>query len=173
MSRRVSKVFKSKPKDFPDLSEGFDRRFLNNGEVLARYGVAGNVIAAAYDQVQSLLAIATFRTIYVFGQDGVEVSYHISAGRDIRFLIIHGAHLVAIDSKNTIYAYSLDGTDREPVATHPFRGLITAVHVDPILDWLFLGLKDGSVETWDLEAEQLNTTFKIKNQYFERQEEWV
>lgn len=169
----MSKVFKPKSKEFLDLSDGFDRRLLNGSEQLARYGIAGDIIAASYDQVQSLLAVATSKNVYVFGQDGVEVMYHIAAGRDIKYLIVQRAHLVAIDSKNTVYTWLLEGNDMEPVATQPFRGVITATYVDPSLDWLFLGLKDGSVEAWDLEGEQLNTTFKIKNQYFERQEEWV
>lgn len=173
MSRRVSKVFKARTKDFLDLSEGFDRRLLSNAENLARYGISGDIVAASYDQVQSLLALATPRSIHVLGQNGVEVVYKVHAGRDIAFLVLHASHLVAIDFKNTLYSWLLEGGDTEPVAVQSLRGVVTATHVDPSLDWLFLGMKDGTVQAWDLAGEQMNTTFKVKNQYFERQEEWV
>lgn len=78
-----------------------------------------------------------------------------------------------MDSKNTLYTWLLEGKTLEPVAVQALRGAVTTTYVEPSLDWLFLGTKDGTVEVWDLEAEQLNTSFKIKNQYFERQEEWV
>lgn len=173
MSRRVSKVFRPKTKEFIDLSEGFDRRLLNHSDDLARYGIDGNIVAASYDQVQSLLAIATHKHIHVLGQNGVEVVYSVAAGRELAHLDLRGSHLVAVDSKHTLYTWLLEDKGLEPVAVQALRGAITTTYVEPSLDWLFLGTKDGTVEVWDLEAEQINTSFKIKNQYFERQEEWV
>lgn len=172
MAARMSKVFKSKPKEVADLSGGFDRRQLVSGHVLAKYGIAGNVIAAACDQVQSLLAVASTKGLYVLGQHGVEATYKIAAGRQIAHLQIHKAHLIAIDTQNMLYSWLLEDQTTETVVTQALRGVVTTTFVEQSVDWLFLGMKDGTVQAWDIEGEQINTTFKVKNQYFDRQEDW-
>ena len=171
MSRRLSKVFGSKSKDFPDLSVGFDSRFLQLDE-LSSFGIHDPIVASSYDQVQSLLAIATLSGVYVLGQAGVEGFFAVPDHRTTAFLVLHGSHLIVIDTKSTLYQWTLEGQVKDPVARQTLRGIVTAIHTEPTLDWLFLGLRDGSVDVWDIEGEQMNRNFKIKDQYRDRQEEW-
>lgn len=168
----MQKIFKSKSKTFPNLSDGFDRRYIAKAEEFLDVGLSNDIVLASYDQVQSLLAVATANSIHVYGQEGVEVIYRLAAGREVVHLLLHKSHLVAIDAKNTLYTWSLDGTEMSPVAVQALRGVVTTVYAEASTDWLYLGMKDGTVDVWDLEGEQIVQSFKIKNQYFARQEEW-
>ncbi|ORY86798.1 lethal giant larvae like, C-terminal-domain-containing protein [Protomyces lactucae-debilis] len=167
----MSKRLFGKQKAFEDLSGGFQRGLLQKDD-LARYGIAGKILHVAYDQVQSLVAVATTHgAIHVLGQNGVEVVYVLPAGCTAHHLCLHRSHLTAIDQRNTLHTWLLeDCRDSRPAAVYALRGVVTAIHVEPSVDWLFLGMTDGSICVWDLEGEQM-TTYKVKNLYFERQEE--
>lgn len=172
MSARVSGIFKAKSNSFPNLSEGFDKQSALKTDELAHYGIAGSILKVSYDQVQSLLAIATTKHIYVYGQNGVEVVFDVPSGRSASHLELHGSHLVVIDEKHNLYTWNLEEKGKNPTVVQALRGVVTAVYVEPATDWLFLGMRDGTVEAWDLAGEQMNRTFKVKNQYLARQEEW-
>lgn len=172
MSARVSGIFRGKANFFPNLSEGFDKQTALRKDELAHYGIAGKILRVSYDQVQSLLAVATTKHIYVYGQNGVEVVFDVPSGRSTAHLALHGSHLVVIDEKHNLYTWNLEEKGNTPIAVQALRGVITAHYVEPATDWLFLGMRDGTVEAWDLAGEQMNRTFRIKNPYLARQEEW-
>ncbi|CCG81967.1 Uncharacterized protein C1F3.03 [Taphrina deformans PYCC 5710] len=172
MAARMSKVFKSKIKEIENVSEGYDRRWLAQDHLVAQFGLPGDILAVSFDQIQSLLAVATSKSIHVLGQNGVESVYQVAAGREVAHLLIHGSHLIAIDTKHVLYTWLIEDKTRDPAVIQPLRGVVTATYAEASIDWLFLGMKDGTVSVWDIEGEQIVPSFKIKNQYFERQEDW-
>ncbi|BFZ57251.1 Lethal(2) giant larvae sro7 [Savitreella phatthalungensis] len=168
----MSKLFSKSSGDFADLSEAFDRSAIRFDD-FGRYGLKGRVTATSFDQVQSLLAVATDTgLVYVLGQDGVEVVYEVPSHQPVEHLHLHRTHLTVIDTRNALYTWNIDERAAlKPIAQAYIRGVVTASYIEPSLDWLFLGFKDGSMQAWDLEAEQLNDDFRVKNLYFEKQEE--
>ena len=167
----MSKLFGRSSGEFPDLSEGFDRSAIRFDD-FGRYGIHGRVLCSSYDQVQSLLALGTDTgLVYVLGQDGVEVVYKIPSNQPAAHISLQRTHLTVIDARNALYSWNIDERDHTPVASHYVRGVVTTVYAEPSLDWLILGMKDGTIVVWDTEAEQMNTEFRIKNLYFEKQEE--
>lgn len=172
MAARMSKVFRSKTKELGNLTGSIDAQSFTNSHLVAHYGLAGTVLGVSYEHVQSLLAIATNKGIYVLGQDGVEVFYKIAAGHQVVHLTLHKSHLLAIDDKQMLYTWDLETSLNVPVVTQALRGVVTCTYAEYSLDWLFLGMKDGTILAWDLLAEQLSPSFKVRNQYFDRQEDW-
>lgn len=167
----MSKLFGRSAGDFPDLSEGFDRSAIRFDD-FGRYGINGKVLCSSCDQVQSLLALGIDTgLVYVLGQDGVEVVYKIPSNQPAQHISLQRTHLTVLDARNALYSWNIDDRASTPVASHYVRGVVMTIYAEPALDWLFLGMKDGSIIVWDTEAEQLNTEFRIKNLYFEKQEE--
>lgn len=127
-------------------------------------GVPKNsVLAAAFDPVQSLLAVATTgNEIRVFGQQHVEVVFEFNSSKPINYLkFVKGVYLVGISSgSGDITVLSLHS--KQILDTHLFPGAITSVCVDPSLDWLVVGLANGSVMFYDVDRLQV-TPFRIDN----------
>lgn len=135
---------------------------------LSSYGVSSGIRLATFDAIQSLLAIATFDSkIYIFKEKNVKVQYSLPKHLLIRHLLLHDSFLIAIDSINNIYSWSLDKTSIMPTAVHSIRGTVTCIGTDPSIDWLFIGLKDGTIDVWDIDRECI-ASYKIDNLYLER-----
>ena len=106
----------------------------------------------------------------MFGQQGVRVVFKLPQRTSISFLNLHGSHLTVIDARSNLTAYSLESKER--VAAHTVRSKLTCIETDPSLDWMFLGLADGTVDVWDIDRERICASFRIPNLYRERHEEW-
>lgn len=82
----------------------------------------------------------------------------------VKFLCLHGAQLVVIDSRYNLTAYSLLSAGAERKAVHTVRGQVACIESDLSVSWLFMGLTDGTIDVWDLERECL-AKFTIPNLY--------
>lgn len=92
-----------------------------------------------------------------------------------------GSKLVVIDDKDTLYQYDLANVSDSPIpAVHPplpvreaaysLVGDVRAIeNPSPSHSWLFLGMGDGSVRTWDLKLGHL-AEFKIENLWHQHEE---
>ena len=114
---------------------------------VARYGINSQVSALAYDPVQSLLAVGTNDTkfgsgqIYVFGQNRVSVTLHLSRKASVKTLHFCADKLICIDTKNDISIFALHTT--RIIASYAPPGMITAIASDPTLDYVLIGLQNG------------------------------
>lgn len=138
-------------KNKDDLSPQLSSKDLNIAMVL-QYGLPQNSIAAiAFDPVQSLLAISTINhEIRVFGQNTVEVVFEFNSSTPIVFLkFIKGVYLVAILANSSITILSLHS--KKILATLSPHGSVSCVALDPALDWLILGLNNGSLLFLDVD----------------------
>lgn len=117
-------------------------------------------MGSAYDPVQGLLALATDEgEIHVFGQQQVEVIMKTVYAAPIRHLrFVKGVYLVAIDEKSNVLVFSIYQKTLLSQFTPP--GKVTAFETDPSLDWLLLGLQNGSVYAYDIDRGQL-TKFRL------------
>ncbi|BFZ59097.1 Lethal(2) giant larvae sro7 [Saitoella coloradoensis] len=137
---------------------------------LTHHGIHGTISTMHFDPVQGLLAVGTYEgSVDVLGQSGVQVTFHVSNSPAIRHVRLHGPRLVVVDAKNALTIFSLETCERTSV--YSARGLVTYIHTDPSLDWLFIGLSDGTIDVWDLDRERI-APFRVPNLYKERQDQW-
>lgn len=130
---------------------------------LQKYGIIGNVKTMAFDPIQSLMAVITnFNHIYIFGQARVTVSFTINSVSPIRALrFIKGIYLIAIDSANSIYVISL--LQKKLIHTCVAKLPITAFACDYSLEFVFVGLKNGSVRAFNIET-GMDTVLNLREQ---------
>lgn len=109
------------------------------------------IVTAAYDPVQSLLAISTTRkSVHVYGRNNVEVVFELKTSGEIQFLrFVKGVYLVCVESLGSITVLSLHS--KKILGTHSVHNAVTAVDTDPSLDWLVLGLANGTVVFYDVD----------------------
>ncbi|KTW31251.1 uncharacterized protein T551_01323 [Pneumocystis jirovecii RU7] len=139
---------------------------------LLSYGISDGIRLATYDAVQSLLAVATLDSkIYIFKDKNIKVQYSLPKRIPILHLVLHGCYLIAIDSRNNLYSWSIDTASITPSVIYSIRGYVTCVETDPCIDWLYIGLKDGTVDVWDIDRECISP-YKIANLYTARHEKW-
>ncbi|QBM85848.1 Lethal giant larvae(Lgl) like, C-terminal [Metschnikowia aff. pulcherrima] len=121
-----------------------------------------SVVAASFDPVQSLLAVATKRgSVHVYGQNCVEVVFELRTSgtiSDIRF--VKGVYLVCVEALGNVTVLSLH--TKQILATYLAPGAITAVETDPSMDWLILGMANGAVLFYDVDRFHL-TPLRIDN----------
>ncbi|RKP30600.1 hypothetical protein METBISCDRAFT_15849 [Metschnikowia bicuspidata] len=110
-----------------------------------------SILAAAYDPVQSLLAVSTSRgSVHVYGRDSVEVVFELKTSGSIQFLrFVKGVYFVCVESSGNVTVLSLHS--KKILGTYLAHGSVTAVETDPSLDWLVLGLTNGSVIFYDVD----------------------
>ncbi|KAI9834221.1 MAG: hypothetical protein M1819_003059 [Sarea resinae] len=153
-----------------DFSAGISPELFMLDDV-ARFGINSQMSALAYDPVQGLLAVGTNETqygsgqVYVFGQKRVSVSFTLPRKASIRTLQFCADKLISLDSQNELVIYSLPAGRRQASYTPP--GIVTALLTDPSLDWIFLGLQNGDIVSYDLDRE-VPAPFKIPNLWRER-----
>lgn len=121
-----------------------------------------SIVTAAYDPVQSLLAVCTKENaIHVYGQQTVEVVFEFKTSSTIDHLrFVKGVYLVCVQSLGGITVLSLHS--KQILATYTCPGTVTAVASDPSLDWLAVGLVNGSVVFYDVDRFSL-TPMRIDN----------
>lgn len=121
-----------------------------------------SIVAVAFDPVQSLFAVATKKnTIHVFGQSTVEVVFELKLLGFVSYLkLVKGIYLVCIEMSGSITVLSLHS--KEILGRYLAPGAICAVETDPSMDWLILGLNNGSLLFYDVDRLSL-TPMRIDN----------
>lgn len=121
-----------------------------------------SIVTAAYDPVQSLLAICTKEnTIHVYGQQTVEVVFEFKTSSTIDHLrFVKGIYLVCVQSLGGITVLSLH--NKTILSNYTCPGTVTAVASDPSLDWLAVGLNNGSIVFYDVDRFNLSP-LKVDN----------
>ncbi|KAI0464727.1 hypothetical protein LJB42_002350 [Komagataella kurtzmanii] len=129
---------------------------------LSRYGVSGGILCMAFDPIQSLLAISTGKgEVHVFGQKKVEVAFVLESSLQLITLkFVKGIYLVAIDAKSTIFVFSLHS--KKLLYTYSAPGIITSVETDYSLEFLIIGLQNGSCIFYDISIGKV-TPYRIGN----------
>lgn len=119
---------------------------------LQKYGIVGNVDTLAFDPIQSLMAAVTnFNHIYIFGQARVMVELKLDTVSPIRALrFIKGCYLIAIDKSNTIFVISLH--QKKVIHTLIALAPIVSYACDYSLEFVYVGLKDGTVRAFNIET---------------------
>jgi len=113
--------------------------------------VNSKISVIAYDPVQSLLAVGTNDTpygsgqIYVFGQRRVLATFQFPRKSSAKFLQFCADKLVSVDSKNEVSIYSLE--TKRLVTSYAPPGQATALATDASLDYAFIGLSNGVLDT--------------------------
>ncbi|SGZ48769.1 CIC11C00000001558 [Sungouiella intermedia] len=121
-----------------------------------------SIAAIAYDPVQSLLAVGTTNnTIHVYGQSTVEVVFGLkSLGSVSHLRFVKGVYLVCVETSGSITVLSLES--KEILGHYLAHGTVCAVESDPSLDWLVVGLNNGSLIFYDVDRLTL-TPFRVDN----------
>lgn len=120
-------------------------------EMISQYGLPQNsILAMDYDATQSLLAISTKNEIRVIGQSTVEVVFELNSPTPITWLkFVKGIYLVAISSNSNITILSLHS--KKILASLLPPGTVACIELDPSLDWLIIGLNNGSLSFLDVD----------------------
>lgn len=135
-------------------------------EVVARYGFNGKVVKVAYDQTQSLMALATdMGEIHVCGRQQVEVVFsppeRITEKISIKEMaFVKGIYLVIIDSKDTLVVISLH--NKKILASTYLPVKVSCMETDPTLDWVVIGLESGGIMIYDVDRDQMSD-IRIEN----------
>ncbi|KAI5842507.1 lethal giant larvae like, C-terminal-domain-containing protein [Morchella snyderi] len=139
---------------------------------VAKYGIRSTISALAYDPIQSLFAVGTNETttspgeIHVFGQKRVHVTFTLQRKSSVKFLKLCDSKIVVVDNRSELSVYDMRDPGAEGVKYSP-PGAVTSILADPSLDWVFLGLENGDIVTYDLDREILSP-FRIPNLWRER-----
>lgn len=141
-------------------SDGQNQFF--NLSFIDAFGFNGKPLCSAFNFSQSLLAIATdLSSIYIFGKDMVKVQFDLPSRQPITHLkFIKGIYLVIIDRTNVTNIYSL--YQQTLIASINTPTKITAIETDPSVDWILLGLEDGTVNIYDVDRDFVSNV-KIPN----------
>ncbi|KAG7191861.1 uncharacterized protein KQ657_002650 [Scheffersomyces spartinae] len=134
-------------------------------DIYAAYqlGLPNNsIIASAFDPVQSLLAVSTKSCeVRVFGSKYVEVVFLFNLKNPITFLrFVKGVYLVAACSLGSIQIISLHSKD--VIGAYNAPSMILSIETDPSVDWLIIGLGNGSVLFYDIDRLTL-TPYRMEN----------
>ena len=139
---------------------------------ISHYGLEGKITQMAYDQPQSLLAVATnLNELVIYGKNQVEAHIPIeslqNSGikgeppayiKELKFL--KGIYLLVVDSKSTVHIVSV--LTNKVLTTFFAPGKITVTECDPTLNWLLVGLEEGTVKCYDVDKDHLSI-FSIEN----------
>lgn len=105
------------------------------------------ICVIAYDPVQSLIAVGTSDSqfgsgrIYIFGQRRVSVVFDLPRKASAKFLYFCADKLVSVDSKSELCIFSLE--TKKTLTSYAPPSHVSAVAVDPSLDYVMLGLQNG------------------------------
>lgn len=130
--------------------------------VVARYGIAGRVLSAAFDPVQLLLALGNDGgEVYIFGTKNVESVFKTANNQPVLHLrFLKNVFLVALTADQELHVFSLNL--KRILVLYRVPGEVTAIETDPLLDFVFLGLENGSVIVFDA-VNGHAASFKIPN----------
>ncbi|KAF9936575.1 hypothetical protein BGZ67_002206 [Mortierella alpina] len=133
-----------------DLSAHLDLEALSFCET-RRYGLPALVSAIAVDPVQGLLASGTFKgAIAVTGAPEVTCYLELEEAVSVKMLAFQpGAPvLIVIDAKNAITIFDLIKKHR--LFVRNARNIVTCMELLSGSNWLFHGLRDGTVDVFDV-----------------------
>jgi syntaxin-binding protein 5 len=139
---------------------------------VAKFGLNSTISTLAFDPVQSLLAVGTYQNstasgeVHIFGQKRVHVTFHLPRKASVKTLQLCDSKVIVLDSKNDVTIFDLAAPAAPGVGYSP-PGTVTALHTDPCLDWLFLGLQTGEVIAYDIDRETISP-LKIPNFWRDR-----
>ncbi|KAF9950189.1 hypothetical protein BGZ72_008120 [Mortierella alpina] len=133
-----------------DLSAHLDLDALSFCET-RRYGLPALISAIAVDPVQGLLASGTFKgAIAVTGAPEVTCYLELEEAVSVKMLAFQpGAPvLVVIDAKNAITIFDL--IKKQRLFVRNARNIVTCMELLSGSNWLFHGLRDGTVDVFDV-----------------------
>ncbi|KAF9970956.1 hypothetical protein BGZ73_006182, partial [Actinomortierella ambigua] len=116
-----------------------------------RYGLPAQVSAIAVDPVQGLLAAGTFKgVIAVTGAWEAACYLELEEGVAIKSMTFQPGFptLVVLDAKNAITVFDLIKQQR--LFVRNARSVVTCMELLPGSNWLFHGLKDGTIDVFDV-----------------------
>lgn len=133
------------------------------------------ITSMCHDSLQSLFAVGTAAgSIHVWGAPGVYLTWKNRPAHHIKHISFKpGSSLIfCIDIKDTLYVYNLaiiqDGVPSRQ-STHSIRSIVMCFAVSPAHSHLFLGLKDGTVDCFDLDR-GVTSPYRIRNLWLEHDE---
>ncbi|KAH9824223.1 hypothetical protein DFH28DRAFT_1118027 [Melampsora americana] len=133
------------------------------------------ITSMCHDSLQSLLAVGTAAgSIHLWGAPGVYLTWKNRPAHHIKHISFKpGSSLIfCIDIKDTLYVYNLaiiqDGVPFRQ-STHSIRSIVMCFSVSPAHSHLFLGLKDGTVDCFDLDR-GVTSPYRIRNLWLEHDE---
>ncbi|KAG0227796.1 hypothetical protein BGW42_002715 [Actinomortierella wolfii] len=116
-----------------------------------RYGLPALVSAIAVDPVQGLLATGTYKgVIAVTGAFETPCYLELEEGIAIKSMTFQPGFpvLVVLDAKNAITVFDLIKQQR--LFVRNARNVVTCMELLPGSNWLFHGLKDGTIDVFDV-----------------------
>ncbi|WBW71635.1 Lgl family protein Sro7 [Schizosaccharomyces osmophilus] len=170
----------SKKKEDPPLNPFLKAQGKSNGTGDAfmvddynRFGFCGTPAKWCIDHQQGLLAVvSTSKRIYIYGKLHTQLVI-IPDCSDILHLLMCAGHLIIIDSQNTIFSYNLlrSKNFHTPSSTFYLRLRVICTSTDPSIEWVYLGMSDGTIVPWDVTRHRPGV-YKIPNLYSDRMNEW-
>ncbi|KAF9900249.1 hypothetical protein BX616_002650, partial [Lobosporangium transversale] len=128
-----------------------------------RYGLPALVSAMAVDPVQGLLACGTFKgTIAVTGAPEIASYLELEEAVSVKMMAFQSGApvLVVIDAKNAITVFDL--IKKQRLLVRNARSVVTCMELLSGSNWLFHGLKDGTVDVFDVYKGQ-PVSYRIPN----------
>ncbi|KAF9439179.1 hypothetical protein BGZ76_009351 [Entomortierella beljakovae] len=145
-----------------DLSANLDVNSLSFCET-RRYGLPAHISSIAVDPVQGLLACGTFKgAIAVIGAFDVAAYLELSEAVSIKMMTFQPGSpvLIVVDAKNAITVFDL--IKRQHIFIRNARNIVTCIELLPGSNWLFHGLKDGTIDVFDVYKGQ-SVAYRIPN----------
>ncbi|KAG0366230.1 hypothetical protein BGZ54_005628, partial [Gamsiella multidivaricata] len=116
-----------------------------------RYGLPALISAMAVDPVQSLLACGTFKgAIAVTGAPELAGYLELEEAVSVKMMAFQPGSpvLIVIDAKNAITVFDL--IKRQRLFVRNARNIVTCMELLSGSNWLFHGLKDGTIDVFDV-----------------------
>ncbi|GJJ77021.1 hypothetical protein EMPS_09380 [Entomortierella parvispora] len=116
-----------------------------------RYGLPALISAIAVDPVQGLLASGTFKgTIAVTGATEQTCYLELEEAVSVKMIAFQPGSpvLIVIDAKNAITVFDL--IKKRRLFVRNARSVVTCMELIPGTNWLFHGLRDGSIDVFDV-----------------------
>ncbi|KAF9143368.1 hypothetical protein BGX30_000603 [Mortierella sp. GBA39] len=145
-----------------DLSAHLDLESLFFCET-RRFGLPALISAIAVDPVQGLLASGTFKgAIAVSGAPEVAYFLELEEAVSVKMMAFQpGAPvLVVVDAKNAITVFDL--IKKQRLFVRNARSVVTCIELLSGSNWLFHGLKDGTIDVFDVYRGQ-SVPYRIPN----------
>ncbi|KAF9190350.1 Lethal(2) giant larvae protein 1 [Haplosporangium sp. Z 767] len=133
-----------------DLSVHLDVDSLSFCET-RRYGLPALISAMAVDPVQGLLACGTFKgAVAVSGASEMTCYLELEEAVSIKMIAFQpGAPvLIVVDAKNAITVFDL--IKKQRLFVRNARSIVTCMELLSGSNWLFHGLKDGTIDVFDV-----------------------
>ncbi|KAG0035167.1 hypothetical protein BGZ81_000088 [Podila clonocystis] len=128
-----------------------------------RYGLPALISAIAVDPVQGLLASGTFKgAIAVTGASETTCYLELEEAVSVKMIAFQPGSpvLVVVDARNAITVFDL--IKKQRLFVRNARSIVTCMELLPGTNWLFHGLKDGTVDVFDVYRGQA-VPYKIPN----------